>query len=471
MSVLVNLSLTPALLLRFPEFFSGAPLSCCCCARKNEGEKAPAQKDQSCMRMPVVPPALAQLDVWAGLAKLTTRFKYALTVSLLALLVAPFAYRLSSFEISQSLRNIMPREMESAETYYELQDVFGPAATNAAKLIGIATSSAQGAELTPAFFASAAAAVSALLAVSAPNELTAAAVSGLAWGGAPANATSTAAALASVAACPATSVTACRAACSAQACSLQLSSASSLSADAHAMLLSVNLGVDRTSKDGVAWVHAARAALAAANAANGDATWQLLVDPSSDSIQYIYDRLGTLVGVTAAVVFVILLVSFRSVANAARTVVSLTAMEVCVWGAAIAIYCQGELNPGGVLHTFDNKTGLFWLMPLLAFSLTTGLGAPLSLCHQRSLRRSPSATSPTRRQVAAGKLTALANATAQAWTTTSFSSPPSSRSASPAGPTPTPSRWACNAAAGSSPGRAPSWLLRTAASCSPRSRC
>jgi hypothetical protein len=140
------------------------------------------------------------------------------------------------------------------------------------------------------------------------------------------------------------------------------------------MLLPLSLGVDRPAAAGIAWVDVAHDALRAANAANGDATWRLVVDGGPDSIRFIYDRFGVLVGVTAAVVFIILLVSFRSVANAARTVVSLAAMEVCVWGAAIAIYCQGALNPGGVLHTFDDKTGLFWLMPLLAFSLTTGLG-------------------------------------------------------------------------------------------------
>ena len=372
MSVLVNLSLTPALLLRFPAFFAGAPVSCCCPPRR---EQAPASDDADGARgMLKLPAAVASIDVWARLAELTMRFKYALTLVLLALLVAPFAYHLDRFTIGQSLRNIMPRGYESVDTFYAMQGIFGPGATNGALLVGVATSSAQGAALTPAFFASAEAAVNAVLAVSSPNELTAAAVHGLAWSGAPADAVATSAALASVAACPSASVAACRAACSAQACSLRLSAASALSADARSMLLSVNLGVDRAAADGIAWVTAAHKALRAANAADGDATWRLLVDASPDSVDYIYGHFGTLVGVTIAVVFLILFVAFRSVTNAARTVVSLAAMEVCVWGAAIAIYCQGELNPGGVLHTFDDATGLFWLMPILAFSLTTGLG-------------------------------------------------------------------------------------------------
>ena len=378
MSVLVNLSLVPSLLLLFPNFFGGAALRCSCGPRSSSADDAaPAvesESSSSCLSWLLLPEPLASIDIWAELAKVTTRFKYSLTIGLLALLVAPFAYRLKHFETSLSLRNIMPREMESVETFYEMQDVFGPAATNGALLIGVATSAAQGAALTPAFFASAAAAVQAVVAASAPNELTASGVRGLAWNGAPADAAATAASVAAVAAGPATTAAACSAACSPQACSLRMLAASTLSADSRAMLLSVALNVDRLSPDGIEWADAARDALDAANAANGDVTWRLVVDATPDSVRYIYSHFGRLVGVTAAVVFFILLVAFRSVTNAARTVLSLAAMEVCVWGAAIAIYCQGELNPGGALHTFDDKTGLFWLMPILAFSLTTGLG-------------------------------------------------------------------------------------------------
>ena len=446
MSVLVNLTLTPSLLLLFPAFFAGTSIRCCCCAPR--GDAAAVEDASGCASRQVVPESL---DVWAALARVTTRYKYALTIVLLALLVAPFAYRLNSFDTSLSLRNIMPREMESAETFYKMQTVFGPAATNAALLIGVATSPVQGAALKSSFFASAAAAVGAVVAASAPNELTASGVQGLAWSGAPANAAATAASVAAVAACPATSVAACSAACSAQACSLRLSVARTLSADSRAMLLSVALNVDRSASDGVAWADAARDALDAANAADGNAKWQLLVEASPDSIRYIYSHFGTLVGVTAAVVFIILLVSFRSVTNAARTVVSLAAMEVCVWGAAIAIYCQGELNPGGVLHTFDDKTGLFWLMPILAFSLTAGLGA-LILRAQLLAR-------------------AHCFAATQASITISSSSPPSSKSARPAGRTPTPCPSVCGAAGPSFPGPASSWRLRMAVFCSPRSHC
>jgi hypothetical protein len=290
--------------------------------------------------------------------------------------VAPFAYRLRSFHVSQSLHNIMPRGGASVATYYRLQALFGPAATASARIIGVAASPAPNAALSPAFFASAADAVRAALAASAPTALTAADVFGLAWAsGAPANASAVAYAVAATAACPARTVASCRAACSAEACSLALLAGATLSPDGRAMLLPLSLRVERSSTAGMAWANDVQAALRGVSAAPGAiAEWHLLVDASSDSIAYIYDRFGQLVGVTAAIIFVILLVSFRSVAIAVRAVATLAAMEVCVFGAATAIYCSGALNPGGVLQTFSSETGLFWLMPILAFSLTTGLG-------------------------------------------------------------------------------------------------
>jgi putative drug exporter of the RND superfamily len=64
-------------------------------------------------------------------------------------------------------------------------------------------------------------------------------------------------------------------------------------------------------------------------------------------------------------------------------------MEIAVFGSASAIYCRGLLGDGGVLHTFKGDYGLFWLMPILAFSLMTGLGLDYdvfiieSICHER----------------------------------------------------------------------------------------
>ena len=72
----------------------------------------------------------------------------------------------------------------------------------------------------------------------------------------------------------------------------------------------------------------------------------------------------------------VLAVAFRSVAVPLRALASLAAMEICIFGAATGVFCDNAM-PGaaaGALNTFTSKYGLFWLMPLLAFSLTTGFG-------------------------------------------------------------------------------------------------
>ena len=427
MSVLANLTLTPALLLRFPRFFAGESAGCCGMRKQApadaaavqwdtpangkaddaNGHESPATNGEAGDANHLAPDAaapvegkggvaepagvagklaalldgpqrlLAWLAPWERIAVVTFRYRWSLSVVLVALLVAPFAYRLPGFDVSESLRNVMPRGYESVETLYELQERFGPGSIAAAQLLGVSSSPTAGAALTPQFFASAATAVRGVLAIASPaGVLQPSDVFGLAFAaGGPANATAVTAQLASVALCPAMSATACRAVCPPDACLLRVVQAASLSDDKRALTLSLSIRVPRNSKEGIDWAIAVRDVLQAANAADpAGVTWHLLVDPSSDSIRYIYQRLGTLIGVTAAVIFCILFVGFRSVAIAVRAVMTLTVMEVCVWGAGTATFVQGVLNPGGVLGTMSNETSFFWLIPILAFSLITGLG-------------------------------------------------------------------------------------------------
>lgn len=147
------------------------------------------------------------------------------------------------------------------------------------------------------------------------------------------------------------------------------------------MLLRVNLQIDRSSPEGIAWANRVRAALSSANAADPSVRWHLLVDAAPDSVVFIYENFGTLVGITVAVIFAILAAAFQSAAISLRSLVSLAAMEICVFGAATGIYVDGVLRDSpGVLETFSPDTGLFWLMPLLAFSLTAGLGLDYGVC-------------------------------------------------------------------------------------------
>lgn len=49
----------------------------------------------------------------------------------------------------------------------------------------------------------------------------------------------------------------------------------------------------------------------------------------------------------------------------------LSLLQICVFGTATAIYCQGVLRDApGALDTFSPDLGLFWLMPLIALPFT-----------------------------------------------------------------------------------------------------
>jgi uncharacterized membrane protein YdfJ with MMPL/SSD domain len=359
-SVLVQLSLIPALLLSFPAFFAAD------CVDGGSMRNYPR------MRALQKRTDAASDALWGGIAWLTRTYKYSVVLTLLALLLAPFAYRLPNFRYSQSFRNLVQKGSAAADAVYDIQARFGAASLTSPALLGVSRSGQQGAALTPAFFLSAEAAVLSAIAAGDAGVLSASDVSGLAWP--PSNATSVAAAFLASAACPAT-VAACAAACPADACGMRLASASTLSPDGRSMLIHLNPHVDPPSDAGVEWAQSVRDALSDLNAAPGGAAdWSLLVEPSPDTVKYMYAKLPLLLGVTVAVIVGILLLFFRSAAVALRAVATLAVMEVCVWGAAVGIYADGALGDGGVLHTFTSEYGLFFFVPILSFSLVTGLG-------------------------------------------------------------------------------------------------
>lgn len=63
--------------------------------------------------------------------------------------------------------------------------------------------------------------------------------------------------------------------------------------------------------------------------------------------------------------------SFPSAILFTRPALVLVAPQICVFGTATAIFCQGILrdHPGS-LNTFSPDLGLYWLMPLIALPFT-----------------------------------------------------------------------------------------------------
>ena len=374
--VLSNLTLTPSLLLISRRVFDTNPAQLAAQAAKQP-------------RMQAFEKRLGAFTVawWRGVARLTRNHKFKVTAAVLTILIVPFAPHLPYFlPLSTQTPNISSRGTTSIELNQYVSDNFGPGTVTPARLLGVANPSVGGA-LSPAFFAAASTAVNAVLSQSS-GYLRPVDVYGLAWqNGAVANAAAVSAAVASTASCPNTNITACVAACSPQACSVRLQASSTLSPDSNSMwfLLDMQKRIDNDA--GVTWTKRVRKALSSVN--TGGVTWYLTMDPGASTAHVVGENFGQLVGITACVVFFIIGASFSSVPMAVRSVITLAAMEIAVFGSASAIYCRGLLGDGGVLHTFKGDYGLFWLMPILAFSLMTGLGLDYdvfiieSICHER----------------------------------------------------------------------------------------
>jgi len=371
-SVAANLTLTPALLLLFPEYAS---------ARLWKTTTPPCFS-KTAERILVLDAALTRGVRWAWLriAFVTKVYKYSIAFGLCAALLAPFAFQLRYFAVSQTLRNIVPRDAASVRALY--RNEFGPSLHNPARLLGVAKPPYSA--LSVEFFDSAQAAISAVLSASG-GVLTSADVSGLAWPHG--NASAVAGAIAQSSACPVSNAAACRAVCPVAACMLQLQAARTLSPNAMLFNLAISFSLNENAKRGLTWGEDVRNALAPVSSAG--ASWYLVVDPSPLTTKYIFDHFEDLVGITIGVIFVILLAAFRSPFVSLRALITLAVMEVTVWGGAVAVYTRGWLHRGGVLETFHGDDGLFWLMPIRAslgflhppfsrhavsFSLITGLG-------------------------------------------------------------------------------------------------
>ena len=363
-SVLAGLTFTPALLLAFPRTWHQPH-------HETQGALWP-RRAAALRRMD-----LAGLRLWWTLAHHTRTYAVATVAIVMVLLVVPFAVRLPSFAVSQKLTNIVPRGEPSIVALNKLRGYFGLGTDYTPILLGTINGGAGGPSsvLTPAFFSSATSVINTLILASGPSVLTAALVTGLPWTPAgPSNPLAIAAAVAASAACPADSAAACRAVCPADACLVRLISAASVSADQQALSMTLQAQVDLATPAGLAWMRMVRSLLVAQSASNGGAvTWRLKEESGAETVSYIFDNFGRLIGITAAVVFALLAISFRSLAISLRSVASLAVMLTCVFGAATYIYSENRL-PAGAENTFSGDQGLFWLMPIIAFSLCTGLG-------------------------------------------------------------------------------------------------
>lgn len=389
-AVLVNLTLLPALLLAFPRFFAGdvlptPPLLLRLADRlgnilalqlarispappAESGKKAAHRADAEEEEEDAVGDEGGAL--WHALALFTQRRRRGVAAALILLLVVPFAPHLRGWGVSQAWEGSTPKGSEALRLSRTLTLRFGGAVTAAPSLLVGVARNGSAAVLEASHFAAAQAAVRGVL-LAQPDTL----VQGLLYSSTtgPTQLTSLSAALA--APCPPT--LACALACPEMVCLAQQSARAAISPQRNAVLVKLQPRMDTFTEEGYSWALAVRAAVSQQDAADPLFAWHFVGDAGvniADSVAYVYDFFPALMGATAAVVFIIIGVAFKSLVTPLRTIATIAIMLVAVYGAACAVYRLGLLDPAGSDLFTSELGGLMWLMPVLCFSISVGLG-------------------------------------------------------------------------------------------------
>ena len=149
----------------------------------------------------------------------------------------------------------------------------------------------------------------------------------------------------------------------------------SLSASRDAVTATVLLDASPYSPAGFAWVAKARTADASRLKALGVAPYVYgFAGGLKDVIDDLYGNFPGVIAITLGAVFVLLTLSFRSLAVALRSVCALCLTLSFAFGATVMVYqraAQSELP--AFLTTRTAHPGVSWLAPLLCFTIVVGL--------------------------------------------------------------------------------------------------
>eukprot|EP00299_Pterocystis_sp_00344_P015624 c7814_g1_i1.p1 GENE.c7814_g1_i1~~c7814_g1_i1.p1 ORF type:complete len:818 (-),score=193.80 c7814_g1_i1:51-2504(-) len=92
-----------------------------------------------------------------------------------------------------------------------------------------------------------------------------------------------------------------------------------------------------------------------------------------DGIDLVYEFLPVEMGVTAAIVYVLMAISFRSLVVPLRSLVSLTLTISVTYAFAVLVYNHGMFKWLG-WYAIDKYDGISWFTPVMCFSILTGFG-------------------------------------------------------------------------------------------------
>lgn len=147
-----------------------------------------------------------------------------------------------------------------------------------------------------------------------------------------------------------------------------------LSADNNSAAATVVVQGDAFSTKGFDFVEDARRALHRANTTFADQGVYLDGVPAQykDIIADLYGSFPLVIGLTLAVVFVLLGIAFGSIAVPLRSVAALCLTLSFSFGACVLVYQRSQLDVS-FLSTHGRGRGVAWLAPLICFSIIVGL--------------------------------------------------------------------------------------------------
>lgn len=357
-AVLVNLTLTPSLLLVFPRFFAR-------CIHPCNSPCTPADADES---RPILSPAAAHLSGlpdstelrksrWFRFGLATTRWPWSiLLILLVAGLAVPCAMSALKLERSLSILYLAPRASEATDAYKELDVTFGTGRLFPYDLVAVPAPGL--AILSPEFFNAA----GNLLRDLAALPVNASFLGVMALG-------TTILSYDDVSLCLLTCDDICGLFCQARK--------QFINANSTATYIEIRLdfnGADPFGPVGSDWLSKARAALDKASAQT-NVTFYLGggAGPGFDIVDKVYNRFPMAIGITTAVVVVLTGLAFRSVVIPIRAVFSLFLTLAFSYGIAVWVYQDGVLD----FFSWAPLAGsgaMCWLVPVMAFSILVGLG-------------------------------------------------------------------------------------------------
>ena len=139
------------------------------------------------------------------------------------------------------------------------------------------------------------------------------------------------------------------------------------------LLVQMNLdlgdGVDILGPEGVEWLGNMRDNLARV-AANSNFTYYLAGGATADQDMQaqVYKMFPTAMAVTAACVFLLIGISFRSLIVPLRSIATIGITVAIVYGCAVFVYQNGALNFLG-FYGLRGAGSLVWIPPVLCFSI------------------------------------------------------------------------------------------------------